>query len=144
MPLGLRKATVSDASEYLRIVQRVASLTNHVASNLNEACELLANSTTQFILVDAQYVGLVAFQLKAPGHAYISEFAIDPAFQGRGLGSAALSLLLAQLESMQIVELMTHPENPARRLYARHGFKITASVEDWEGRGPRLHLILSR
>ena len=144
MLITLRKADENEAGEYLRIMQLVASPINYVAANLNEAQVALVNSTTKFIAADGRTIGLIAFQLKSPDHAYICEFAIDPTFQGQGMGSEAVSLLLKELGEVPTIDLATHPHNPARKLYERHGFKVARLVEDWEGHGPRLHFVLSR
>jgi ribosomal protein S18 acetylase RimI-like enzyme len=56
--------------------------------------------------------------------SYLTELWIDEAHRGRGAGSAALELVLAEVRARGIValHLQVRPENPARRLYERSGF----------------------
>ncbi len=58
---------------------------------------------------------------------------LAPAFQGRGLGGAALGLLEAELQSIHTARLLTLQVDAANAralaLYRRHGFQETARIE---------------
>jgi ribosomal-protein-alanine N-acetyltransferase len=70
------------------------------------------------------YAGLCDY----PDEAFVQTMAVAPAAQGQGLGSR---LLLALLEEsgrrrQRVVSLEVRADNqPAQRLYARHGFERT-------------------
>jgi len=87
------------------------------------------------ILHDGRPVG---FALIAPdpidGRMWIARFMIDRNYQGQGLGSSALEILLSQLHSRHTdIWISYHPENhAARKLYAKYGFRETGEVEDGE------------
>lgn len=56
--------------------------------------------------------------------AFLTELWVDPGARGRGAGSAALELLGPALRGLGVraLHLQVRPENPALRLYQRHGF----------------------
>ena len=62
---------------------------------------------------------------------HISELHVHPTHQGRGIGAA----LLARAEEVTIerglarLSLTTLASNPARRLYARQGYRVTAEIQ---------------
>jgi ribosomal-protein-alanine N-acetyltransferase len=70
------------------------------------------------------YAGLCDY----PDEAFVQTLAVAPAAQGRGLGSLLLLELLAEAERrrQRVVSLEVRADNePAQRLYARHGFSRT-------------------
>lgn len=88
---------------------------------------------------------VLAAPARKPGLAWLLSAATAPADRGRGVGSQLLTALLATLraEDVRRVRLTVHPQNPARRLYARHGFQALAEEPDYFGPGePRLVLQL--
>lgn len=91
-------------------------------------------------------IGFVSYVMKAPNQAYISEVQVEPDFRGRGFGGYALSVLLKELEGVEIVYLWTHPKNPAQKLYRRKGFRENGEViENDGGTGePRMKMVLTR
>lgn len=56
--------------------------------------------------------------------AIIDEFYVEPAYRGRGIGRAALDALEGWAEESSIVALHLEvmADNPAYRLYGRHGY----------------------
>ena len=81
---------------------------------------------TRLIHAGRRFAGCVAFAPVSSGLRVIEHFYIDPAMQGRGLGAAVLSALLAEADTArEVVELTVVRESPALRLYARHGFVET-------------------
>ena len=79
-------------------------------------------------LAEGRFAGCVALRPAEDGH-WLEHFFIDPALQGRGLGSAVLRTLLARTDAAGVtVRLDVLQGSQARRLYERHGF--TAESED--------------
>lgn len=90
-------------------------------------------------------VGVVALA-HARAHTDLLHLAIDVSKQGRGVGSAAVDLLVAHIAetrpSSQEVRLTVHPENArAQRLYRSQGFMPNGQVRDGE---PMWSLDLTR
>jgi [ribosomal protein S18]-alanine N-acetyltransferase len=88
----------------------------------------LAQRESRRYLVDetdgvvAGYAGLCVYP---PDEAYVQTIAVSPAVQGRGVGSALLTSLLAEAgrRGARRVDLEVKADNEgAQRLYARHGF----------------------
>jgi diamine N-acetyltransferase len=85
---------------------------------------------------DGAVVGVAALA-HAPTQTELLHLAIDAGRQGRGLGSAAVRLVLAHVAdtrpSCQEVRLTVHPANErAQRLYRRCGFVPNGQVRDGE------------
>lgn len=83
---------------------------------------------TRVIVVDGEDVGLVAVRHAYDG-VWIEHFYLDPAVQGRGLGSAVLAKLLADGGQEHLFRLNVLQGSPARRLYERHGFALDTEDE---------------
>ncbi len=85
---------------------------------------------------EGSVVGVVALA-HAHAHTELLHLAIDASMQGRGVGSAAVGLLVAHVAetrpSSRRVELTVHPDNArAQRLYRSQGFVPTGQVRDGE------------
>ena len=143
MAITLVRATREDAGDYVRISARTRSRFNLVTTDPVAAADEIDASTTYMIEVDGQRVGFISYISRHADHAYLEEVQIDPDFQGRGIGSFALTALLDELQAVPLVDLHTHPENPAQHLYRRHGFQLTGDViENYLGTGePRVRMI---
>lgn len=77
---------------------------------------------TRIIEVDGAFAGCVALR-QAVDCRWLEQFYLVPRFQGQGLGGAVLSSILAECDlAGATVRLDVLRENPARRLYERHGF----------------------
>jgi ribosomal protein S18 acetylase RimI-like enzyme len=62
-------------------------------------------------------------ELTSEPHWFLATIGVDPACQGRGIGSALLEAVLIKADSQQLpCYLETHGEKSAR-LYERHGFE---------------------
>lgn len=75
--------------------------------------------------------------------ACILSLAVSPTHRGGGTGRALLDDLLAALRAhdVALVWLTVHPENAARRLYERAGFRAAATEESYFGPGePRVRM----
>ena len=64
----------------------------------------------------------------------LQQFMIDARYQGRGFGTAALQMILAELEAERkydCVEVCVDREDsPALRLYEKAGFKDTGYIDE--------------
>ncbi len=79
----------------------------------------------------------IASRSPIPDECWVYHFFIDQEAQGRGLGQAGLSALLAlvrdEYPSVRRVSLTVHPHNAAARwLYERHGFEASGELLDGE------------
>jgi ribosomal protein S18 acetylase RimI-like enzyme len=95
--------------------------------------------TALIAIQDFQRVGAAWFRLFTddnPGYGFVDEetpelsIAVVPSRRGKGFGDELLSALLAQArrDGFKQVSLSVEPDNPALRLYKRHGFeKVGAS-----------------
>ncbi|HEX3814280.1 MAG TPA: GNAT family N-acetyltransferase [Mycobacteriales bacterium] len=96
------------------------------------------DSDPLIIEVDGEVVGVLDYVNHDDSHddsVYIGRIEIDPTMQGRGLGTAVLSDVIADADrSGEDVTLEVIDVNPARRLYERLGFLETATV------GRKVHL----
>ena len=70
-------------------------------------------------------VGLVAVRPDDDG-VWIEHFYLDPARQGRGVGSWALAQILLTDTAGRPFRLNVLQGSPARRLYERHGFSLVS------------------
>lgn len=90
-------------------------------------------------------MGSVSYEVKSPDHIYISGLVVKPEFQGKGIATTALKQVLAKYVNAKRIDLVTHPDNPALKLYESLGFKTESRVENYWGEGqPRLVLALER
>jgi ribosomal protein S18 acetylase RimI-like enzyme len=72
------------------------------------------------------------FPAAAPGYGYVADdipeisIGVYPEFRGQRVGSLLLGALVAraQRDGERGLSLSVHGENPAKRLYARHGFEV--------------------
>ena len=143
MAIHLKRATVQDMEEYIRIEKAVDSALNLVTTDPEEAQEEIKNSVTYLITLDDEIVGLISYKVKNTLDAHIAEVAILPAFQGKGIGTKVLELIIDELmqKGFKSVDLETHPDNKALHLYEKFDFKAVGRIENYENSGtPRLVL----
>lgn len=76
---------------------------------------------TQVIEVDAEPVGLIAVRPEADAQ-WIEHFYLDPAIQGRGIGTSVLEHVMEASRDHRPYRLNVLQGSAARRLYERHGF----------------------
>lgn len=89
-----------------------------------------------------QLVGSISYQIKPDKSAYIDGLITLPEFQGQGIASNALGIILSQLKDAPKIWLHTHPHNTASLItYLKKGFVITSWVDNLFGDSqPRLIL----
>ena len=134
---ALERATAGDfeALLALRIRAMRESLEHLGRFDAQRARERLAEgfdpAVTQHIVVDGLRVGFLV--LKPLSHSlWLKHFYIDPAHQGRGIGSRVLRDLIHRAQQAQLpLELQALKDSRANRFYLRHGFVATAEGE-WD------------
>jgi ribosomal protein S18 acetylase RimI-like enzyme len=91
---------------------------------LRLACE---DGCTRVIEDRGVPVGIVRVVIEPGSHTQLEKLNVAPAFQGCGIGSEVLRRVLREAAGVP-VRLRVLRVNPAKRLYDRHGFRVT--VED--------------
>ncbi len=144
--IELQRLAYEDLDQYLAFEKKVESRTYTAAQNAEEAKEEYEQDPMYFIRQGGEVVGTASYSMQEDGSAYINGLAIAPAFQGQGLGRAALELILQEIHAAPRVWLVTHPENEkAIALYESLGFVVTNRIENYHGDGePRIVLTKSK
>ena len=141
--ISLRRAGKDDVDQYLRIEKAIETPYVLVTTDPKEALEEIQTSCVQFVYLREENAGLCGYSIRSESEGHVDELVILPQFQGKGIGSHVLALILDELrqKGITLVTLETHPENPALRLYERHGFIVTGHIENYQNSGsPRLTL----
>lgn len=97
------------------------------------------DASAELVRLDEVAVGYLVIA-PVPGGLHLLDFAMRAADRGLGVGGAVLALLEADADAADAeLELSVWHDEPARRLYARHGF-----VPADEAEGPEGYLALRR
>jgi GNAT superfamily N-acetyltransferase len=72
-------------------------------------------------------------------HYYLAILGVEPAAQGRGLGSALLAPMLERCDAEGVPAYLESSKESNLAFYGRHGFRVTGEVDLL--RGPRLWLM---
>lgn len=82
-------------------------------------------AATRLVSCDGAFAGCVTLQPDETGFE-LMHFYVEPGLQGRGIGDAVLRLLCAEADAAgRPIHLGVLKNSPARRLYERHGFRLT-------------------
>ncbi|MDB5236983.1 MAG: acetyltransferase [Parcubacteria group bacterium] len=133
--------------EVLIDIERSVPKTNTYSPMLTERAwkEELAENTVEIIRLGDIAVGSIAYEEKSPNHIYISGIIVRPEYQGRGIATNATQSVLKKYPDAERIDLVTHPENPALKLYESLGFKVEERKENYWGDGePRLVLARTK
>jgi GNAT superfamily N-acetyltransferase len=65
---------------------------------------------------------------REPEHWYLAVLGTDPSAQGRGLGSAILSAMLAQCDRDGVPAYLESSKERNIDFYARHGFRVSGEI----------------
>ncbi len=131
---SLRPATADDY-DFLRWLHR-ATLREYVDQTWgwDEDCqatlfrERFDPSRDQIVLLDGQDAGVLRVE-RREGELFLASLLIAPAYQGHGVGTAILEDLKAEAARAGVpLGLQVLKVNPARRLYERHGLRVTAET----------------
>ena len=96
-----------------------------LTQTLESLREEFAASAVLKAAIDQRIVGSVRAKVTA-GTCGIGRLVVDPAFQGRGIGSKLLLAIEARFQGVARFELFTGSKSAANiRLYQRHGYVIT-------------------
>lgn len=132
--VGFRKALPDDIDFLLSLRKR--SMTQHLLAagikmTNDQHMERIKEfyQQTHIILVDRKPVGLLKLGVVSLNDMekslHIRQLQIMPAFQGKGIGSAALDVVKKRaLQLCLPITLNVLLKNPARALYLRHGFQV--------------------
>lgn len=141
--LVLQQATPVDFQAIIALENKVASRTYVPLGNEKQLLAIMAKGPIFLIKQEQDLVGMIAYYQKDDGSYYIPTLVIDPQYRGQHLGREAMHKILERLNDVPKVWLISHPENPAVKLYESLGFKITGTKENYFGDGePRLVLTL--
>lgn len=89
--------------------------------------ELLVPSGEVVVAMQADRVVGLSATSSAYGVMWLDQLYVDPAYIGRGIGSALLQEALTRVPAQTSVQLYTFAENTrARMFYERHGFVVIA------------------
>ena len=142
----LQSATEADIDTLLELEKSVSG-SNVYSPNLErEDWQEEFESGRVFLIKSGdEIVGNISYEEKSPDHLYISGLVVRPEFQGKGLGRQALEQILDKYPETARIDLVTHPDNPALKLYESLGFTVESRKENYWGEGePRLVLVLRR
>ena len=89
-------------------------------------------------------IGHVAVINKGSGSVSLSNFVIDPEYQGKGYAREIAKLIFEKIKYASRFELAVHPDNSkAVHLYESFGFKLVGRKENYCGDGePRIIMEL--
>lgn len=144
--LMLQSASEADMDTLLELEKSVSG-SNIYSPNLKREDwqEEFENGEVFLIKSGDEVVGNISYAEKGPDHLYISGLVVRPEFQGKGLGRQALKQVLDKYPETSRIDLVTHPDNPALKLYESLGFTVESRKENYWGEGePRLVLVLQR
>lgn len=144
--LAFQKANEADIAELIAVEKSIGDI--HTYSSMVEEGEWkdeLQSNDIFLIKEGDRVVGSISYEEKSPEHLYISGVVVRPEFQGKGIARTALQKVLNEHAHVPRIDLVTHPDNPARRLYESLGFVIESRQENYWGEGePRLVLVHKR
>jgi ribosomal protein S18 acetylase RimI-like enzyme len=63
-----------------------------------------------------------------PGHYYLAAVGVEPAGQGRGLGSRLMFPILSEADAAGVASYLEASTPRSRLLYERHGFEVVEEI----------------
>ena len=134
--LTLRPLQSTDVAVLIQLEQRIFPWLWWYGESEWRLISMLADVETQLAFLDGELVGYETHTVRS-GRGHLDRLGIDPVVQGRGLGEDLLVLAtqrIAQLGGKDI-GLSTQRDNwRARRLYEKHGFRVTSRTQRYYGR----------
>ena len=142
-PVTLVEGTEADFENFFALERKLAGPTYWPETKPEQIYG--ENKFFYMIKTGDKIVGQIQYEKQKDNTIYLNVMAIDPDFQGRGLGTEAMKQFLAKVSGASKVWLVTHPENRAVKLYESFGFKITERKENYFGNGtPRVVMVLDK
>jgi ribosomal protein S18 acetylase RimI-like enzyme len=78
---------------------------------------------------NGRLIGMAGERLRLPGHVELSAICVRPEAQGQGLGAALVGhVAQAAAARREVLFLHVWPDNPAKALYARLGFRLRTTL----------------
>ena len=140
MPATLARATPQDAHLLDAMQQAIRSRT-YAPLSLAAIEQAIAQDVVYLIRSSQGELAGYFFYKECGDHVLLDEFGLLQNFRGQGIGRDAFAQILAELKGRRL-ELITHPENPAARLYQSFGFVVTGRIENFYGDGePRQRMV---
>lgn len=147
MNLSYTQATNEDIETLITIARSTLGRNTYSPiTSETEWKEELSHASIFIIKHEGNVLGLISYEIKNEGHAYISDLIILPKFQGRGLAKSAMGHILEQLKNIPRIDLVVHPENIAAvNLYTSFGFIVESRKENhFNDNEPRLVMVLKK
>lgn len=147
MEIFLKKATLKDIPDLVAVEKKLTNLKTFSAMATEKEWQdefKKDNAIIYLIIKDDKVIGDTSYEKNPDGSVYLSGLAIDPEFQGQGIGREVMNQIMKELAGAKKIMLMTHPENTAAvKLYSSFGFVTGARKENYFGDGePRIEMIL--
>lgn len=144
MDIHLQKTTEENWKVIDELMRNAESHTFHATKGEEAVKKFIQSDEVFIILYENKNAGLVAYHPNETSN-YLSELVVAPEFQGKGIATQAIKVLLEQIENKLPMELHTHPDNKsAIKVYWKLGFEIKGWVDNYLGEGePRLLLVRS-
>jgi ribosomal protein S18 acetylase RimI-like enzyme len=145
-PFEMRLATREDIPELIETERSAVGLKTYSPMLTEEEWKEAFIAGDVFLMIyNGKVVGNFSYEQKAPDRIYLSGLVVSPELRGKGIGSAVLSWFLARHEDVPYIDLYTHPENLARKLYESFGFVFKEKIENCYGDGePRVLLVRTK
>ncbi len=132
--VSFRRAITNDRAFLLRL--RKASMTEHLNSAgicLDDAAHMVRVdeyfSDSHIISYQNIAIGLLKLG-QFPDKIHLRQFQLLPEYHGLGIGSRVLELIQRKAQERQLsITLNVLLDNPAKQLYLRHGFVVSAENE---------------
>lgn len=135
MKIELEPATCDDATHLadIRVLAMRPSLERVGRFNAERARQRLlvnfAAKYTRLITLDGSLAGFLVLRPQ-DNDLLLDHFYLHPDFQQRGLGSAAIKLVLAEADELgKIIHVGALRDSEANRFYLRHGFVLREVAE---------------
>ena len=140
--LSMERASEADIQALIEIEKSIPETNTYSHMFTEEEWkEELASNTIEILKLGDVVVGSLTYEEKSPEHIYISGIVVRPEYQGKGIATNAIKSVLEKYPDAERIDLVTHPDNPALRIYESLGFKVEERKEDYFGDGePRLVL----
>lgn len=144
--VSLKRASEADIDVLIEIENSVIPTPAYSPMTSEKAWKReLSENDVFLILAQNVAVGSIAYALKTHESLHINGIIVRPEYQGKGIATKVIQDVLVNYPEATHVDLVTHPDNQALKLYENLGFKVTERIEDYFGDGePRLVLVRTR
>ena len=89
-------------------------------------------NTSQHLMIvgpDSRSLAVGRLHFNTPAEAQVRFMAVDPQFQGRGLGSLILREFERRAQAAGATSIVLNARDDAQRFYRKHGFVLVGSAE---------------